>query len=351
MEPGQSQVDLHTVVDVEISALSVSDSPRTSGENQEHIELLAVADAPLPPIIVHRGTLRVIDGAHRLRAAERRGWSTIPVRFFDGDDADAFVLAVESNTGHGLPLTKAERKRAAERIIASHPIWSNRMIASIAGVAPATVAKVRRRMPGGASAERGRVGQDGRFRPLDGAQGRRLAAELIAADPDLSLRQIAQRTGISPETARDVRNRISRGEEPLLAARGKRGGQPERGPGRPPGPRPAFGGSATRTRMPVADRRRVLDRLKGDPALRYSDTGRTLLRLLGIHTVSPEEWEKITDGLPQGHRRTVAQLARAYADNWSELAHRAAGREAAAPVGVREVQGPGGHRAVPGGMW
>ncbi|MEU4202826.1 ParB N-terminal domain-containing protein [Streptomyces sp. NPDC045470] len=336
MEPGQSQVDLHTVVDVEISALSVSDSPRISGENQEHIELLAVADAPLPPIIVHRGTLRVIDGAHRVRAAERRGWSTIPVRFFDGDDADAFVLAVESNTGHGLPLTKADRKRAAERIIASHPIWSNRMIASITGVAPATVAKVRRRMPGGA-AERGRVGQDGRFRPLDGAQGRRLAAELIAADPDLSLRQIAQRTGISPETARDVRNRIRRGEEPLLAARGKRGGQQGRGPGSPPGQglRPASGGPAARTRMPVADRRRVVNRLMGDPALRYSDTGRTLLRLLGIHTVSPEEWEKITDGLPQGHRRTVAQLARAYADNWSELAHRAAERDAAAPAGVR----------------
>ncbi|MFH8347661.1 ParB N-terminal domain-containing protein [Streptomyces sp. NPDC018045] len=334
MEPGQSQVDPHTVVDVEISALSVSDSPRISGEDQEHIELLAVADAPLPPIIVHRGTLRVIDGAHRLRAAERRGRTTIPVRFFDGDDADAFVLAVETNTVHGLPLTKADRKRAAERIIASHPIWSNRMIASIAGVAPATVAKVRRRMSGGASAERGRVGQDGRFRPLDGAEGRRLAGELIAENPDLSLRQIAQRTGISPETARDVRNRIRRGEEPLLTARGKRGEQQTQGPGRHSVPRRAAGGTVPGIRMPAADRRRVVNRLKGDPALRYSDTGRTLLRLLGIHTVSPEEWEKITSDLPRDHRRTIARLARAYADNWSELAQRAAERDAAESVKV-----------------
>ncbi|OKI02521.1 streptomycin biosynthesis protein [Streptomyces sp. CB02923] len=337
MEPGQSQVDLHTVVDVEISALSVSDSPRIAGENQEHIELLAAADAPLPPIIVHRGTLRVIDGAHRLRAAERRGQDTIPVRFFDGDDADAFVLAVESNTTHGLPLTKADRKSAAERIIASHPIWSNRMIASITGVAPATVAKVRRRMPGGATAERGRVGQDGRFRPLDGTEGRKLAGELITENPGLSLRQIARQTGISPETARDVRNRLLRGEDPLLAergARGKRGGHQGRGPGRCPAPRRETGSTAARPRMPAADRRRVVNRLKGDPALRYSDTGRTLLRLLGIHTVSAEEWEKITAGIPQNHRRTVAQLARTYADNWSELAQHAAERDAAESVGA-----------------
>ncbi|MEV5595270.1 ParB N-terminal domain-containing protein [Streptomyces sp. NPDC052496] len=345
MEPGQSQVDLHTVVDVETSSLSVSDSPRISGENQEHIDLLAVADAPLPPIVVHRDTLRVIDGVHRLRAAERRGRHTIPVRFFDGDDADAFVLAVESNTSHGLPLTKADRKRAAERIIASHPVWSNRMIASITGVAPATVAKVRRRMPADAAAER-RVGQDGRFRPLDGAEGRRLAGELIADNPDLSLRQIAQRTGISPETARDVRNRIRRGEKPLPAAYGARGrsggqqGQDISSPASPASPdspvspvslvgkRSKDGGAPARPRMPVADRRRVVNRLKGDPALRYSNTGRTLLRLLGIHTVSPQKWEEITAGLPLNHRQTVAQLARAYADNWAELAQRAAERDA-----------------------
>ncbi|MFD7669182.1 ParB N-terminal domain-containing protein [Streptomyces sp. NPDC059788] len=340
MEPGQSQVDLHTVVDVEISALSVSDSPRIAGENQEHVELLAMADAPLPPIIVHRDTLRVIDGAHRLRAAERRGQDTIAVRFFDGDDADAFVLAVESNTTHGLPLTKADRKNAAERIIASHPIWSNRMIATITGVAPATVAKVRRRMPGGATAERGRVGQDGRFRPLDGAEGRKLAGDLIAENPALSLRQIARLTGISPETARDVRNRIRRGEEPLLTGRGTRGGHSGRREQigqqgrRPVRSRRVAGGAASPVRMAVADRRRIVNRLKGDPALRYSDTGRTLLRLLGIHTVSPEEWEKITADIPQDHRRTVAQLARAYSDSWAELAQRAAEREAAESLGA-----------------
>ncbi|MFH8407094.1 ParB N-terminal domain-containing protein [Streptomyces sp. NPDC018019] len=339
MEPGRSQVDLHTVVEVEISALSVSDSPRIAGEKAEHVDLLAVADGPLPPIVVHRETLRVIDGMHRVRAAQRRGQETIAVRFFDGADADAFVLAVESNSTHGLPLTKADRKRAAERIIASHPAWSNRMIAAIVGVAPATVAKVRRRMPGGTTPERRRVGQDGRSRPLDGAEGRRLAGDLIAENPGLSLRQIARATGISPETARDVRNRIRRGEAPLLTGRrsgprGERGGQ--RGPGRPAGPGQyrETTGTAARARLLGTDRRVMVQRLMGDPALRYSDTGRTLLRLLGIHAISPREWEKITEGLSRDCRRAVAELARAYADNWSELAQRAAERHAAESLGA-----------------
>ncbi|KAA6212168.1 streptomycin biosynthesis protein [Streptomyces albofaciens JCM 4342] len=335
MEPGQSQVDLNTVVEVEISALSVSDSPRTAGESGEHVEMLAVADGPLPPILVHRDTLRVIDGMHRLRAARRRGQETIEVRFFDGDEADAFVLAVESNIAHGLPLTKADRKRAAERIIVSHPTWSNRMIAATVGLAPATVAKVRRQLPAGAEPERGRVGQDGRFRPLDGAAGRKLAGDLITENPDLSLRQIARATGISPETARDVRNRIRRGEEPLLTGRrsgprGQRDGQ--RRPGRPAGRRRGTAAAVTPGRMPVADRNETVQRLKGDPALRYSDTGRTLLRLLGIHAVSPQEWERITADVPADRRRTIAELARACSDNWSELAQRAAERQAGESV-------------------
>ncbi|MFD0433138.1 ParB N-terminal domain-containing protein, partial [Streptomyces chartreusis] len=100
----------------------------------------------MPPIIVHRDSMRVIDGLHRLRAAQLRGHSTIAVTFYDGTEADAFVLAVESNVRHGLPLSLPDRKRAAVRIIATHPQWSDRKIASVTGISPATVAP---RGPGG----------------------------------------------------------------------------------------------------------------------------------------------------------------------------------------------------------
>ncbi|OKI00764.1 streptomycin biosynthesis protein [Streptomyces sp. CB02923] len=313
---------MQTVVEVEIESLSVAGSPRISGEDSEHVEMLTVAQAPLPPIIAHRATMRVIDGIHRLRAAERRGDDKIAVRFFDGDEADAFVLAVESNITHGLPLSMADRKNAAERIIRSHPLWSDRMIASVTGIAPGTVAEIRRRVSG-AAAGRGRIGQDGRFRPLNGAEGRRLAGNLITENPGLSLRQIARASGISPETARDVRNRLRRGEEPLLKGRGRQARAPQEQV--PVGAAvPGDGGdAAVPARMPAQDRTVVVRRLKVDPALRFSETGRTLLRLLSIHTISAEEWDDIMANIPPHCSGIIAQLARECADIWADFAQRA----------------------------
>ncbi|MEU2787951.1 ParB/RepB/Spo0J family partition protein [Streptomyces sp. NPDC007100] len=323
MEPGQAHMDMDTVVEVEIGSLSVAGSPRISGEDEEHVEMLAVAQAPLPPIIAHRGTMRVIDGVHRLRAAERRGDDKIAVRFFEGGEADAFVLAVESNISHGLPLSMADRKSAAERIIRSHPLWSDRMIASVTGIAPGTVAEIRRRVSG-AAAGRGRIGQDGRFRPLNGAEGRRLAGDLIAENPGLSLRQIARASGISPETARDVRNRLRRGEEPLLKGRGRTArAHEDREPAGHTGPRDADEGATAPARIPAQDRTVVVRRLKVDPALRFSETGRTLLRLLSIHTISAEEWDDIMANIPPHCSGIIAQLARECADIWADFAQRA----------------------------
>ncbi|MFE7121341.1 ParB N-terminal domain-containing protein [Streptomyces sp. NPDC057654] len=308
-------------VGVEISALSVADSPRISGEDPEHVKALTVAQTELPPIIVHRATMRVIDGVHRLRAAVLCGHDKIAVRFFDGDEADAFVLAVESNIAHGLPLSLADRKRAAGRIIDSHPQWSDRIVASVTGIAPGTVAEIRRRRTGGLTAVSSRIGQDGRIRPVNGTEGRRLASEVIAENPTLSLRQIARAAGISPETARDVRNRLRRGEDPLPTPRGKGRVSTARATAQA-GPRKGFGTGAVPQRAPVQDRTATVERLKADPALRMSETGRTLLRLLAIHTVSAEEWEEIIDNIPPHCSNIVAHLASECAGMWAEFAVR-----------------------------
>ncbi|MGW6312339.1 streptomycin biosynthesis protein [Streptomyces sp. NPDC055099] len=314
--PGHAQIDQLMVVEVEINALSTADSPRISGIDQEHVEALAVVQSPLPPITVHRSTMRIIDGLHRVRAAELRGQRKIAVRFFEGDTADAFVLAVESNVTHGLPLTTADRKRAAGRIIASHPQWSDRMIASVSGIAPGTVAEIRRRAPADRAGEASRIGHDGRVRPVDGTEGRRVASELIAENPQLSLRQIARVASISPETVRDVRNRMMRGEDPL-PRRGKRGG----GDGLASAP-VGQGPTAVPDRDAAQDRTAVLKRLSADPALRFSETGRILLRLLNIHTISAEEWDEIIDRTPPHCGRIIAHLANECAEMWAEVAVR-----------------------------
>jgi ParB-like chromosome segregation protein Spo0J len=311
VKPSQAYIEQQPVVEVELSSLTIADSPRTLGEDPDHVAALAATEDELPPIVVHRQTMRVIDGRHRLRAAELRGEREISVRFFDGDDADAFVLAVESNVAHGLPLTLAERKRAAGRIIASHPHWSDRMIASTTGIVPGTVAEMRRQTPSEAL-PRKRIGQDGRVRPINGAEGRRRASLIIAENPDFSLRQIARAAGISPETARDVRNRLRRGEDPL----------PKRGERAHVGAVKAVGGEATIGRILGPNRMEVVERLKSDPALRFSETGRMLLRLFTMHTISQQEWDKIIESVPPHCSGIVAHLAEECARTWSEVATR-----------------------------
>lgn len=322
MEPDEEEIYRQPVVHVDIGSLVLTDSPRSSGADPDHVEAIAAAQNPLPPIVVSRATMRVIDGVHRVRAAVLRGDATITARFFDGDDASAFVLAVKLNVSHGLPLGLSDRKRAAQRIIMSHPQWSDRRVASVTGISPGTVADLRRRAPGGPGRSGSRVGQDGRVRPLDGTAGRRLAGQLMTENPHLSLRQVARAAAISPETARDVRNRLRNGEDLIprqrqrsLAVDGdvvaERGIRPTALAVRPP-------------REPVIDRATIVNRLKADPALRYNETGRNLLRLLSLHTQWTEEWEAIVTNLPPHCSGVVADLAGQFASFWADFATRAA---------------------------
>jgi hypothetical protein len=81
--------NLLPVENVPLAAIRNSYTPRKNKANENHIQVLAQSPLPLPPIVVHRGSMRVIDGVHRLRATELRGHSTIAARLFEGNDAEA----------------------------------------------------------------------------------------------------------------------------------------------------------------------------------------------------------------------------------------------------------------------
>lgn len=305
------------VVKVAISALSIGDSPRVCGANEEHVQALAATHAQLPPIIVHYPTMRVIDGIHRLHVATFRGDKHIAARFFYGDEADAFVLAVKANIAHGLPLTLIDRKAATLRIMLSHQHWSDRMISSVTGLSARTVADIRRRDAGRSAQVSARVGQDGRVRPINGAEGRILASQLIANDPDLPLRKVARAAGISAETARDVRNRLRMGEDPVPKRfRKKESSKNDRNQGRRI--RPA---GSRRPAHPSGDIVAIVRRLRADPAIRLTETGRILLRLLHVQLIETGKWEKIGDNIPPHCSDVIAGLARECAEMWRELAN------------------------------
>ena len=61
--------------------------------------------------------MRVVDGMHRLLAALLNGRQTIEAELFDGTADEGFLRAVRENVVHGLPLSQADRRAAAARII------------------------------------------------------------------------------------------------------------------------------------------------------------------------------------------------------------------------------------------
>jgi ParB-like chromosome segregation protein Spo0J len=294
---------------VPIASIRVADSPRLAGEDEEHTTLLAGVDHELPPIIVHRDTMRVIDGMHRLKAAMLRGRDTIEVNFFDGAEEIAFVLAVEENTRHGLPLSLQDRQAAAERIIGSHPHWSDRAIAKVVGLAAKTVGAIRLRTHGTTPQDGERLGRDGRVRPLNGAEGRRRASEIIESHPDVPLRELAKKAGISPATARDVRERMRRGDDPIpLKQRNQCTGQDTAPPRRST---PRIG-----RRSPTRDRTTILRSLRRDPSLRLSDSGRSLLRWLENNSSPLEECEQVAAKVPAHCVDLIVEFAVGCAADW-----------------------------------
>lgn len=285
---------VHAVEMAPVAALSRGDSPRGEGESEQHVRLLSESDAALPPLLVHRPTMRVIDGMHRLRAARLRGQTEIEVVYFDGTDEDAFVEAVQANTAHGLPLSLEDRKRAARRILDSHPHWSDRRIASVAGLAPSTVRSIRACSTARDEQTNTRVGRDGTPRRLSATEGRLKARDLMRERPDASVREIAAIAGISPATVHNVRKRLREGKDAV----------PERQRATPP----AGGGSFTAVQR--------------DPALRLNEQGRTLIRALSVQVVLAQDPGRLVAAVPDHLRASVAALARRTAETWYEFATR-----------------------------
>jgi len=322
MKPAENLEALHLAnldnlpkVKVATDSLLVADSPRLSGENAEHSRVLAGAEDVIPPIVVHRPTMRVIDGVHRLRAAKLRGQHEIEVRFFDGDEASSFVLAVRANTIHGLPLSLADRKAAATRILDLYPQWSDRMIAVVTGLSAKAVTAARERSSGAKQQLNARVGRDGRVRPVNGAERREAIAGLLEAAPDASLRQIARRAGVSPGTVRDVRARLDRSSGSGPGGRRSAGRARERPrPGRDSAGRP---GGPARTAVNAAS---ALHHLRADPAFRSTESGRSLLRMLAAYQVLEVHHGQLAGNVPVHCMASVAEAAQACARGWQEFA-------------------------------
>lgn len=308
---------------VPIDSLRFPTPVRIKGEDTAHVQALAEVQGELPAIVVHRPTMQVIDGMHRLRAAQLRGDTRIDILFFEGDDADAFVLAVRLNTAHGLPLSRVDRDAAAKRIIKAHPTWSDRAIAAVAGLSPKTIASLRRLVHGDPPPV-ARIGKDGRVRALNLAEARRHVGKLLTERPDASLREVAREAGVSVATARDVRQRLSAGSDPVPPQQRR---VEQKAKEEPDGVVQHSNSHHSTIRIPPQCRTPDLDQLERDPSMRFTEVGRNILRLLLAGTLGREQWQHYANAVPVHCLGPVAKAARRCAEAWQGFARQLEKRE------------------------
>ncbi|GAB3259006.1 ParB/RepB/Spo0J family partition protein [Kineosporia babensis] len=332
---------------------------RQAGVDEGHIALLveAARGDGLPPILVQTQGWRVIDGLHRLEAVRRCGRNSISVRFVDCADSEALVLAVKANTHHGLPLSKTDRIRGAQRVLGAHPDWSDRVIAGITGLSARTVASLRVRSGDGSDQPAKRLGRDGRRRPVAGGEGRRRAAEYLLQNPKAPLRQVARATDVSLGTVHDVSARLRRGTAPqagsdvepaenepnlsivpnAAAAPGPRARRTRSGASTAARPGPGSRMPAIRDGSPGANDPAapaapkavgnapltwagVAATVASDPAVRYTEGGKDFLRWMAAHAADPDGWRDFVETIPAHWLSVIAPIAEGVSKEWGLLA-------------------------------
>ena len=191
-------------------------SPRHTRLDTGHVASLMEVIDRLPPVLVDQRTMSVIDGAHRLEAFRMSGRSHIEAHLFTGSETEAMVLAIQANIKHGKPLSRAERRMAAQALLNACPERSDRWFGEVCGLSHTTVALIRKTL--NSVDVRVRTGRDGRRRPVDTLAGQISVARVVAENPSTTVRDAAAAAGVAPSTVHRVRARLRRREEiPALA--------------------------------------------------------------------------------------------------------------------------------------
>src|SRR6516225_8852661 len=77
---------------------------------------------PIDVVETPDGELLLVDGFHRVSAAEREGFTKLSAKVWPGARDDAIELACRCNARHGLPRTEADLKKVVAMLRAL-PRW------------------------------------------------------------------------------------------------------------------------------------------------------------------------------------------------------------------------------------
>jgi hypothetical protein len=310
----------HPIIDVPLDGINGAVEVRTTGLDRRHVALLAETGGRWPPIVVWGDECLVVDGAHRVEAARRLGFTTIPAVRFIGSFDEAFMESVYRNVSHGLPLSLADRKTAAVRVLRSHWEWSDRRIASVCGLSGKTVSALRRDVSScdpdrdtPVIEEPRRVGLDGKARPHRAGDLQERIRLALLDHPGASLRAIARITATSPETVRTVRTRLA--AQPVQTAQPLQTSASLQTPA-------LHDRGATPAQISATPSTEHWGR---DPALLACDDKGEFARWFASNEVG-DDWHRFVWTIPVGRVYPVVDEARRRAAAWSAFASMLEGR-------------------------
>lgn len=138
--------------------------------DQEAIERYEEVLRRLPPLTLFSidDQLTLVDGFHRFAAATNKGLDKLPAEIHQGSYTEALDFAAGANLWHGVPPTRAERRRMVEIKLKLHHETSDRALSEQLSVSREFIAKVRKALveaqeiPSAAT----RMGADGKLYPI-----------------------------------------------------------------------------------------------------------------------------------------------------------------------------------------
>ena len=122
--------------------------PRLGGLDAAHVAALQENPEAWPPVVVvDDGGYRLVDGFHRYAATQNLGLETVRAEVREmPPDGDLRALAFALNAVHGRPLTLADRRAEAERLLCAAAAVSNLEVARRTALSPTTVATIREQL-------------------------------------------------------------------------------------------------------------------------------------------------------------------------------------------------------------
>jgi hypothetical protein len=214
---------METTINIQIHQVTVDPSlqPRVKGLDADHVRTLQEAPEGWPPLlVVQRGNqYLLVDGFHRLAAAQNLRIGTMPVKVIPTPaDGDLHALAFSSNASHGKPLSLADRRAFAERILRGEPHLADREIGRRCGLSSNTVGVVRERLEDAAQIEQTseRVGRGGYVYAVGTNEEKRHPGELPDAGFEEAVGDAV--SGIFTSSERKRQRRITRYLQKLATA-------------------------------------------------------------------------------------------------------------------------------------